>query len=89
MKNDREDFLNPDTDDQFVEDQAIDELDTAAELSGLQDEAATLADSELEDEANMPMEGQDFRLESALRSSRSERGDAGYEKNEFDDQEED
>jgi hypothetical protein len=79
MKNDREDFLNPDTDDQFVEDQAIDELDTAS----------TLADSELEDEANMPMEGQDFRLESALRSSRSERGDAGYEKNEFDDQEED
>ncbi len=64
------------------ENQLADEADAAAELSGLRDESATLADSELEDEANLPMEGQAFHLEEVLPFSRSERGDAGYDEDE-------
>jgi hypothetical protein len=64
------------------ENQLADEVDAAAELSGLRDESATLADSELEDEANLPMEGQAFHLEDVLPFSRSMRGDAGYDQDE-------
>jgi hypothetical protein len=45
----------------------------------LADEAATLADSELEDEANLPIEGQEFHLEEVLAFSHSKGGDAGYD----------
>jgi hypothetical protein len=69
-------------DDISLEDIAeAEERDTSAEPSGLEDEAATLADSELEDEANLPMEGQEFRLEEALPFADSD-GDAGYDKEE-------
>ncbi len=65
--------------DSSFEAQLADEADAAAELSGLRDESATLADSELEDEANLPMEGQKFRLGDVLPFSHSGRGDAGYD----------
>ena len=65
--------------DSSIEDQLAEEAQASADLSGLRDEAATLADSELEDEANMPMEGQEFNLEEVLPFSDSD-GDAGYEK---------
>jgi hypothetical protein len=65
--------------DSSFENQLADEADAAAELSGLRDESATLADSELEDEANLPMEGQEFHLDEVLPFSRSELGDAGYD----------
>ena len=71
--------------DSSIEDQLAEEAQASADLSGLRDEAATLADSELEDEANMPMEGQEFNLDEVLPFSNSD-GDAGYEK---EDQEED
>ena len=71
--------------DSSIEDQLAEEAQASADLSGLRDEAATLADSELEDEANMPMEGQEFNLEEVLPFSDSD-GNAGYEK---EDQEED
>ncbi len=65
-----------------LEDMAeAEERDTSAEPSGLENEAATLADSELEDEANLPMEGQEFRLEEALPFADSD-GEAGYGKDE-------
>ncbi len=65
-----------------LENQLADEAEAAAELSGLRDEAATLANTELEDEANLPMEGQAFRLEEVLPFSHSKRGDAGYDQDE-------
>jgi hypothetical protein len=67
--------------DSSFENQLANEAD-AAELSGLRDESATLADSELEDEANLPMEGQEFHLDEVLPFSRSEHGDAGYDEDE-------
>jgi hypothetical protein len=51
------------------------------ESSGLENEASTLADGELEDEQNRPMEGEDFRLDRALGHSESD-GDAGYNQHE-------
>jgi hypothetical protein len=77
MNNDDQTFI-----DSSFEDQLADEADAAAELSGLRDESATLADSELEDEANLPMEGQEFQLDQVLPFSRSKRGDAGYDEDE-------
>lgn len=72
-------------DQDFVDDsdeaELAEDAEAYAELSGLEGEAATLADSELEDEANLPMEGQDVRLEDALPFSDSD-GDAGYGRDE-------
>ena len=73
--------------DSSLENQLAEETEASAEVSGLRDEAATLADSELEDEANMPMEGQEFNLEEVLPFSDSD-GEAGYEKGESMDQDE-
>ncbi len=68
--------------DSSYENQLADEADAAAELSGLRDESATLSSSELEDEANLPMEGQEFHLDEVLPFSHSERGDVGYDEDE-------
>ena len=68
-------------DEEFVQGSEAEEYasEEDAELSGLQNEAATLADSELEDEENLPREGETVSLERAMQHSRSERGDAGYD----------
>ncbi len=58
--------------------QNSDAVSAYEESSGLENEAATLADGELEDEQNRPMEGGDFRLDRALGHSESD-GDAGYD----------
>jgi SpoVK/Ycf46/Vps4 family AAA+-type ATPase len=55
------------------------EGDAGAERAGLTHEAATLADSELEDEANLEMEGREINLENVLPHADSD-GDAGYGK---------
>ncbi len=55
--------------------------DASAERAGLTDEAATLADSELEDEANLEMEGREINLDDVLPHSDSD-GDAGYGRDE-------
>ncbi len=55
--------------------------DASADRAGLTDEAATLADSELEDEANLEMEGREIDLDNVLPHADSD-GDAGYGKDE-------
>jgi hypothetical protein len=60
----------------FVENS--DAVNAFEESSGLEDEAATLADGELEDEQNRPMDGENFRLDRALGHAESD-GDAGYD----------
>ena len=71
-----QDFVDASDENELAEDG-----DPVAELSGLMGEAATLADSELEDEANLPMEGQSLLLEDALPFADSD-GDAGYGRDE-------
>ena len=55
--------------------------DASAERAGLTDEAATLADSELEDEANLEMEGREINLDNVLSTAESD-GNAGYGRDE-------
>jgi SpoVK/Ycf46/Vps4 family AAA+-type ATPase len=56
--------------------------DASAERAGLTDEAATLADSELEDEANLEMEGREVSLDNVLPTADDGDGSAGYGKEE-------
>ena len=55
--------------------------DASADRAGLTNEAATLADSELEDEANLEMEGREIDLDNVLPHADSD-GDAGYGRDE-------